>query len=112
MFFVVRPSASSSPLRDRRPDQRKNRSFQKLLTETILLHPSYFGPQMIEYLKTKLHQDVEGTCSGRIGCVLLTRLRHSSTSIHYPFSHLNVMNKCSARTNKLSSSYQGVTPEK
>jgi hypothetical protein len=26
---------------------------------------------MIEYLKTKLHQDVEGTCSGRMGSVLL-----------------------------------------
>ena len=25
---------------------------------------------MIEYLKTKLHQDVEGTCSGRMGSVL------------------------------------------
>ncbi|CED82266.1 DNA-directed RNA polymerase subunit E' [Phaffia rhodozyma] len=44
--------------------------FVKELEETILLHPSYFGPQMTEYLKQKLHADVEGTCSGRIGYII------------------------------------------
>ncbi|KAE9410677.1 hypothetical protein BT96DRAFT_961464 [Gymnopus androsaceus JB14] len=36
------------------------------LTHSILLHPSYFGPRMLNFLETKLYQDVEGTCSGMV----------------------------------------------
>ncbi|ODV62513.1 DNA-directed RNA polymerase II subunit RPB7 [Ascoidea rubescens DSM 1968] len=47
--------------------------FIKDLTLNLALHPSYFGPQMNQYLREKLLTDVEGTCSGQIGyivCVL------------------------------------------
>jgi DNA-directed RNA polymerase II subunit RPB7 len=35
----------------------------------ILLHPSYFGAQLEDYLRQKLYEDVEGTCSGKHGYV-------------------------------------------
>lgn len=31
----------------------------------ILLHPQYFGPQLLEKVKTKLYTEVEGTCTGK-----------------------------------------------
>lgn len=43
---------------------------QKELQHTINLHPSYFGPQTEVYLRNKLHADVEGTCSGRVGYII------------------------------------------
>ena len=43
---------------------------QKELTHTILLHPSYFGPRMAQYLESKLYSDVEGTCSGAFGYII------------------------------------------
>lgn len=43
---------------------------QKELTHTILLHPSYFGPRMLNYLESKLYLDVEGTCSGQFGYII------------------------------------------
>jgi hypothetical protein len=42
---------------------------QRELTHTILLHPSYFGAQLEDYLRRKLYEDVEGTCSGKHGYV-------------------------------------------
>ncbi|ODQ66675.1 DNA-directed RNA polymerase II 19 kda polypeptide [Nadsonia fulvescens var. elongata DSM 6958] len=47
--------------------------FIKDLSLSLTLHPSYFGPQMVDYLKSKLLADVEGTCTGQFGyivCVL------------------------------------------
>jgi len=44
--------------------------FAKELKHTINLHPSYFGPQTDVYLRNKLHSDVEGTCSGRLGYII------------------------------------------
>lgn len=35
-----------------------------------MLHPSYFGPRMVEYLENKLMSDVEGTCSGKFGYII------------------------------------------
>ena len=43
---------------------------QKELTHTILLHPSYFGPRMLQFLESKLYADVEGTCSGQYGYII------------------------------------------
>ena len=43
---------------------------QKELTHTILLHPSYFGPRMLQFLESKLYSDVEGTCSGKFGYII------------------------------------------
>ncbi|KAI0030626.1 hypothetical protein K488DRAFT_79534 [Vararia minispora EC-137] len=44
--------------------------FIKELTHTILLHPSYFGPRMLQFLESKLYADVEGTCSGQFGYII------------------------------------------
>jgi DNA-directed RNA polymerase II subunit RPB7 len=44
--------------------------FIKELTHTILLHPSYFGPRMLNFLESKLYADVEGTCSGSFGYII------------------------------------------
>jgi|SRR5712672_1689742 len=35
-----------------------------------MLHPSYFGPRMQQYLESKLYSDVEGTCSGQFGFII------------------------------------------
>ncbi|KAL0568811.1 DNA-directed RNA polymerase II subunit [Marasmius crinis-equi] len=44
--------------------------FIKELRHTILLHPSYFGPRMLNFLESKLYSDVEGTCSGQFGYII------------------------------------------
>lgn len=44
--------------------------FIKELSHTILLHPSYFGPRMLQFLESKLYADVEGTCSGQYGYII------------------------------------------
>jgi len=44
--------------------------FIKDLTHTINLHPSFFGPTTHQYLTTKLHADVEGTCTGKYGYII------------------------------------------
>ena len=36
------------------------------LDHEILLHPRYFGPQLIDTVKQKLFTEVEGTCTGKI----------------------------------------------
>ena len=43
---------------------------QKELSHTIHLHPSYFGPRMLQFLESKLYSDVEGTCSGEFGYII------------------------------------------
>jgi DNA-directed RNA polymerase II subunit RPB7 len=45
-------------------------SSQKVLTHTILAHPSYFGPKLHEHIETRLHADVQGTCTGQYGFVI------------------------------------------
>ncbi|KAI4174201.1 MAG: hypothetical protein LQ346_008270 [Caloplaca aetnensis] len=42
------------------------------LERTVTLHPSFFGPRAKEFLKTRLYEDVEGTCTGQyyIVCIL------------------------------------------
>jgi len=44
--------------------------FIKELSHTINLHPSFFGPTTQTYLTTKLHADVEGTCTGKHGYII------------------------------------------
>ncbi|KAG5334408.1 RPB7 polymerase, partial [Acromyrmex charruanus] len=36
----------------------------------ILLHPRYFGPQLLDTVKQKLYTEVEGTCTGKYGFVV------------------------------------------
>ena len=40
------------------------------LTHTIKLHPSFFGPNVRQFIRQKLLQDVEGKCDGEYGYVL------------------------------------------
>lgn len=35
-----------------------------------MLHPKYFGPQLMETVKQKLYTEVEGTCTGKYGFVI------------------------------------------
>ncbi|KOS14608.1 rna polymerase ii subunit [Malassezia pachydermatis] len=44
--------------------------FLKNLDHRTELHPSFFGPSMIEFLNRKLRDDVEGTCSGKYGYII------------------------------------------
>lgn len=44
--------------------------FQISLEHEILLHPRYFGPQLLETVKQKLYTEVEGTCTGKYGFVI------------------------------------------
>ena len=40
--------------------------FPKMCMEhEVLLHPIYFGPNLMQTVKTKVFQDVEGTCTGK-----------------------------------------------
>lgn len=41
------------------------------LEHEVLLHPQYFGPQLLEKVKTKLYTEVEGTCSGKLVQIII-----------------------------------------
>lgn len=47
-----------------------SRLVQKKLTKTLPLHPSYFTPQLKDYLVHLLTTSVEGSCSGRLGYII------------------------------------------
>lgn len=38
---------------------------QIALEHDVLLHPRYFGPQLLDTVKQKLYREVEGTCTGK-----------------------------------------------
>ncbi|KAI1290067.1 DNA-directed RNA polymerase II subunit RPB7 [Halotydeus destructor] len=40
------------------------------LEHEIQLHPRYFGPQLLETVRQKLFNEVEGTCTGKYGFVV------------------------------------------
>lgn len=40
------------------------------LQHTMKLHPSYFGPNIRQFLRQKLIADVEGTCDGQYGYII------------------------------------------
>lgn len=42
-----------------------NKYIQISLEHEILLHPRYFGPQLLDTVKQKLYTEVEGTCTGK-----------------------------------------------
>lgn len=39
--------------------------FQISLEHEILLHPRYFGPQLMDTVRQMLFTEVEGTCTGK-----------------------------------------------
>lgn len=43
---------------------------QITLDKEILLHPRYFGPNLLNTVKQKLFSEVEGTCTGKHGFVV------------------------------------------
>uniref|UniRef100_A0A8W8I0R4 RNA polymerase Rpb7-like N-terminal domain-containing protein n=1 Tax=Magallana gigas TaxID=29159 RepID=A0A8W8I0R4_MAGGI len=43
---------------------------QVSLEHEILLHPRYFGPNLLNIVKQKLFTEVEGTCTGKYGFVI------------------------------------------
>uniref|UniRef100_A0A2K5QVB2 POLR2G n=1 Tax=Cebus imitator TaxID=2715852 RepID=A0A2K5QVB2_CEBIM len=45
------------------------------LEHEILLHPRYFGPNLLNTVKQKLFTEVEGTCTGNLHCNKMI-LRH------------------------------------
>jgi len=44
--------------------------FHITLDKTLLLHPRFCGPNLKNTLVSKLHSEVEGTCSGRYGFII------------------------------------------
>lgn len=55
-----------------------------------MLHPSYFGAQLEDYLRQKLYEDVEGTCSGKHGYLSLSISQDLSLCIHFPGIHAHI----------------------
>ncbi|KAJ8294801.1 Protein arginine N-methyltransferase 1 [Rhodotorula toruloides] len=43
---------------------------RKLLTQDLIMHPSYFNQSLRGYLSAELRRQVEGTCSGRLGYII------------------------------------------
>ncbi|KAK2710583.1 hypothetical protein QYM36_011937 [Artemia franciscana] len=61
----------SQNLKLKRADQQCVKMFFHLsLSHDIILHPRYFGPQLIDTVKRRLYSEVEGTCSGKHGFVI------------------------------------------
>ncbi|KAH9286326.1 DNA-directed RNA polymerase II subunit RPB7 [Echinococcus granulosus] len=55
------------------------------LEHEILLHPKYFGPNLIETVKAKLFSDIEGTCSGKYGFIVaVTNIDHIGAGMLLP----------------------------
>ncbi|EFN70218.1 DNA-directed RNA polymerase II subunit RPB7 [Camponotus floridanus] len=48
----------------------KRTDYMISLEHEILLHPRYFGPQLLDTVKQKLYTEVEGTCTGKYGFVV------------------------------------------
>ncbi|XP_065842409.1 DNA-directed RNA polymerase II subunit RPB7 [Oscarella lobularis] len=44
--------------------------FHVQMEHEIVLHPRYFGPDLLETVKRKLFAEVEGTCTGKYGFVI------------------------------------------
>ena len=43
------------------------------LDHEIMLHPRYFGPQLMDTVKQKLFTEVEGTCTGSMHSITIPR---------------------------------------
>ncbi len=55
------------------------------LEHEIMLHPRYFGPQLMATVRQKLFSDVEGTCSGKYGFVVAVTTIDSIGAGNFPF---------------------------
>eukprot|EP01137_Pigoraptor_chileana_P006306 Opistho-2@50517 len=43
------------------------------LSHDVLLHPQYFGPMLKQTLRQKLYSEVEGTCKGEFGWIIMVK---------------------------------------
>uniref|UniRef100_A0A3Q1BAE6 DNA-directed RNA polymerase subunit n=1 Tax=Amphiprion ocellaris TaxID=80972 RepID=A0A3Q1BAE6_AMPOC len=61
-----------SPEQAARPEGRLHGGQEEhiSLEHEILLHPRYFGPNLLNTVKQKLFTEVEGTCTGKYGFVI------------------------------------------
>ncbi|CAD1479107.1 unnamed protein product, partial [Heterotrigona itama] len=69
---VALPSTISCRVYHRRSILKKYSKYRYgiSLEHEILLHPRYFGPQLLDTVKQKLYTEVEGTCTGKYGFVV------------------------------------------
>ena len=58
--------------------------FQVTLKRNMLLHPRNFGPKMREVLRANLKKEVEGTCNGRYGYIVLVTKIHEGEGFQVP----------------------------
>jgi hypothetical protein len=60
--------------------------FQVTLKRNMLLHPRNFGPKMREVLRANLKKEVEGTCNGKYGYIVLVTKIHEGEGfqVRYP----------------------------
>merc|ERR1739838_93747 len=53
------------------PETKLSKMFYHMsLEHEIMLHPRYFGPNLLSTVKQKLFTEVEGTCSGKHGFII------------------------------------------
>lgn len=43
------------------------------LTKEVLVHPKYFGAELLKFVRLKLMQDVEGSCDGKYGFIVAVK---------------------------------------
>jgi hypothetical protein len=58
--------------------------FQVTLKRNMMLHPRNFGPKMREVLRANLKKEVEGTCNGRYGYIVLVTKIHDGEGFQVP----------------------------
>lgn len=58
--------------------------FQVTLKRNMMLHPRNFGPKMREVLRANLKKEVEGTCNGRYGYIVLVTKIHEGEGFQVP----------------------------
>ena len=56
------------------------------LERTITLHPSFFGPRVDSYLKQRLNDDVEGSCTGTYYIICVMGIKNISAGKVVPGS--------------------------
>ena len=60
--------------------------FQVSLDHEILLHPRYFGPQLIKTVRKMLFNEVEGKCIGKY--VMMRIIDLETSSFHHRYGYV------------------------
>ena len=72
------------------------------LEHEIMLHPRYFGPQLMDTVKQKLFSEVEGTCTGKYGFVIAVTTIDSIGSGEFKIPYLRRSNRWLAKLAQLN----------